>query len=151
MQKVLLGSSDRVWKCTSSLAPSQPAANINSLYLQIRCPLKAHLKIGWNFESVPMDPLYQDYGNINSMKRSVTNKHMKIFKLIRNRNSDNGLTFDYPTRKIKIVVRFNAGKCSVKQKFVGVYFGNIYLSSNSSMHIKRLKIVYIIWPYNCTS
>lgn len=40
-----------------------------------------------------MDPLYQDYGNINSMKRSVTNKHMKIFKLIRNRNSDNGLTF----------------------------------------------------------
>lgn len=76
----------RVWKGTSSLASSQSAANINSFYLQIRCTLKAHLKIGWNFESVPMDPLDQDYGNINSMKRSVTNKHMKIFKLIRNRN-----------------------------------------------------------------
>ena len=54
-------------------------------------------------------------------------KHKEIFRLIENGNYDNELRFDYPTGKIKLVFRFNAGRCAVKQGFVGVYFGKIDL------------------------
>lgn len=56
------------------------------------------------------------------MKRQMANKHKEMFKLIRNGNCNNELSFDDLTGKIKIVVRYNAGKCAVRQMHVGMYF-----------------------------
>lgn len=56
-----------------------------------------------------------------------------MFKLIRNGNYNNELSFDYPTGKIKIVVRYNAVKCVLRQILVALWsnlsvkqFGNTY-------------------------
>lgn len=56
------------------------------------------------------------------MKRQMANKHKEMFKLIRNGNCNNEFSFDYLTGKIKIMVRYNAGKCAVRQMHVGMYF-----------------------------
>lgn len=55
-------------------------------------------------------------------EEKTANRHKKMFKLIRKENCNNELSFDYMTGKIKIMVRYNAGKCAVRQMLMALYW-----------------------------
>lgn len=72
--------------------------------------------------TTPYGPITLRLRQQKASEEKRANKHKKMFKLIRKQNCNNELSFDYPTGKIEIMVRYNAGKCAVKQMLMGMFW-----------------------------